>query len=83
MALNLWTVGEEAMAGGSVQAADRNSLIYLHTAAVRGRIKSAPPDSGDMWVIPATAIKIKTAGAEPLALLGWSYQWLLAAADRG
>jgi len=59
MALNLWTFGEEAMAGGPVQAADRNSLIYLHTAAVRGRIKSGPPDNGDMWVILCKAGKNK------------------------
>jgi len=59
MALNLWTFGEEAMAGGSVQATDRNSLIYLHRTAVRSRIKSGPPDNGDMWVILRNAGKDK------------------------
>jgi hypothetical protein len=83
MALNLWTVGEEAMAGASVQAADRKSLICLHTAAVRGRIKSGPPDNGDMWVILPTAATTKAAGASSLAILRWSYQRLLAVGERG
>jgi hypothetical protein len=58
MTLNLWTVGEEAMAEGSVQAADRNSLIYLHTAAGRGKIKTDPLDSGDMWIVRARWVKV-------------------------
>jgi hypothetical protein len=59
MALNLWTVGEEAMVGGPAQAADRNSLIYVHTTAGRGKIKIVATNNGDMWIVPATRVRKK------------------------
>jgi hypothetical protein len=59
VALNLWTIGEEATAGGPAQAEDRNSLIYVHTTAGRGKIKIVSPNNGDMWIVPAARVRKK------------------------
>jgi len=59
MALNLWTVGEEATARGPAQAADRNSLTYVHITASRGKIKTVPPATGDMWIVAAAPVRKK------------------------
>jgi hypothetical protein len=66
MALNLWTVGEEAMADAAAQAATGNSLINVPTAAGRGEIKNQLADSGDMWIASARTARMEREPAESL-----------------
>jgi hypothetical protein len=83
MALNLWTVGEEAMAKASRQAVTGNSCICVHTAAGPGKIKGKVSGSGDMWIATMWAADQKMGLVESTDVLLPAYQRVLVAEERG